>query len=145
MTIYEKQLKSLLKPDNDPISNYANFASFIYHEFDEISWAGFYFTNGKHLYLGPFQGRVACEKIAFEDGVCGHAFTTQKPIIVPNVHEFEGHIACDSGSNSELVIPLFKNNELIGVFDLDSYQFDRFSEKDLVLFNKLVSILIENI
>ena len=145
MTIYEQQLKSLLSKDYHPISNYSNFASFIFNEFEDISWAGFYFSNGKYLYLGPFQGQVACQTIDFDKGVCGHAFTTKKPVIVSNVHEFPGHIACDAGTNSELVIPLFNNNEIIGVLDLDSYKYNRFSKEDLILFTKLVDILIETV
>lgn len=143
VTIYERQLKALLKIENHPLSNYANFTSYIFHEFSHISWAGFYFSNNKHLYLGPFQGQIACEVINFNEGVCGLSYSTKKPIIVANVHEFPGHIACDSGSNSELVIPLIKDEEVIGVLDLDSYQFSRFNEIDLELFQKLVDILLE--
>lgn len=143
MTIYEKQLKELLKKEYHPISNYSNFSSFIFNEFENISWAGFYFSNGKNLYLGPFNGNVACQTIDFDKGVCGHTFTTKKATIVPDVHKFPGHIACDSGTNSELVIPLFKDGEIIGVFDLDSYEYNRFSEEDEKLFTKLTNILME--
>ena len=78
MTIYEKQLKELLKKEYHPISNYSNFSSFVFNEFENISWAGFYFSNGKNLYLGPFNGNVACQTIDFDKGVCGHTFTTKK-------------------------------------------------------------------
>lgn len=145
MKLKIKQLKNLLSKDYDPISNYSNFASFIYHEFVDISWVGFYFTNQKHLYLGPFHGRTACVVINFDEGVCGASFSKNEPIIVKNVHNFEGHIACDASSMSELVIPINKDNKLIGVLDLDSYKEARFNEDDLEMFSQLLNILIDTI
>lgn len=145
MNLKKQQLKTLLSKDYNPLSNYSNFVSYIYHEFDNISWVGFYFTNEKHLYLGPFQGPTACTIINYDEGVCGASFSRNEAIIVKNVHNFEGHIACDANSMSELVIPVVKNNQIIGVLDLDSYQEGRFNEKDLQVFSELLDILIDTI
>src|SRR5438552_3083936 len=109
------QLSSLLAGEGDLIANAANFASLIFHSLPDLNWAGFYFLKNDELVLGPFQGKPACVRIAIGQGVCGAAAQTRVTTIVPNVHEFPGHIACDSASNSEIVIPLIEGERLLGV------------------------------
>ena len=138
------QLSSLLAGEGDLIANAANFASLIFHSLPDLNWAGFYFLKNDELVLGPFQGQPACMRIAVGQGVCGTAVQTRITTIVPNVHEFPGHIACDSASNSEIVIPLMKDERLIGVLDLDSPAPARFDEEDAAGLNRLVSVLVES-
>jgi L-methionine (R)-S-oxide reductase len=138
------QLSSLLAGERDLIANAANFAALIFHSLPDLNWAGFYFLKNGELVLGPFQGKPACVRIAVGQGVCGAAAQSCVPTIVPNVHEFPGHIACDSASNSEIVIPLMKGERLIGVFDLDSPIFGRFDAEDGIGLNRLVSVLVES-
>jgi len=145
--LYEQlaaQLSSLLAGERDLIANAANFSSLIFHALPDLNWAGFYFLKDDELVLGPFQGRPACVRIAMGQGVCGTAAAKCVTTIVPNVHEFAGHIACDSASNSEIVIPLMKSERLIGVFDLDSPALGRFDNEDGIGLNRLVSVLIES-
>jgi GAF domain-containing protein len=124
------QIESLLANEQDFIANAANFCSLIYHTLPDLNWAGFYiYKNGK-LFLGPFQGKPACVQIEIGKGVCGKAAEIQKTVVVENVHEFPGHIACDPQSNSEIVIPIIYENDLVGVFDLDSPVFGRFDAED---------------
>ena len=137
------QLRSLLAGERDFIANAANFASLLYHSLPELNWAGFYLLKDKELVLGPFQGKPACVRIAVGKGVCGVAAAQRETVIVPNVHEFPGHIACDSASNSEIVVPLQKDGRLLGVLDLDSPQFARFDEEDAEGLNKLVEVFVE--
>lgn len=138
------QLSSLLAGERDLIANAANFASVIFHALPDLNWAGFYFLKSDELVLGPFQGRPACVRIAMGQGVCGAAAAKCVTTIVPNVHEFSGHIACDSASNSEIVVPLMKEGRLIGVFDLDSPSLGRFDNEDGIGLNQLLSVLIES-
>lgn len=114
----------------DPVANAANLSAVIWHGLEGLNWAGFYFVKGGELLLGPFQGKPACVRIALGKGVCGTAAVAQKTVIVPDVHAFPGHIACDSASNSEIVVPLIKAGVVIGVLDLDSPFFARFTEAD---------------
>ena len=137
------QLRSLLAGERDFIANAANFASLLYHSLSELNWAGFYLLKDKELVLGPFQGKPACVRIAVGKGVCGVAAAQRETVIVPNVHEFPGHIACDSASNSEIVVPLQKDGRLLGVLDLDSPQFARFDDEDAEGLNKLVEVFVE--
>jgi GAF domain-containing protein len=137
------QLSGLLAGERDLIANSANFSALIFHALPDLNWAGFYFLKEDGLLLGPFQGRPACVRIAVGKGVCGTAASTRTTTIVPNVHEFPGHIACDSASNSEIVIPLIKSDHLIGVLDLDSPLYGRFDNEDENGLNHLVSVLIE--
>lgn len=139
------QLSSLLAGERDLIANAANFSSLIYHSLPDLNWAGFYFEKDGELVLGPFQGRPACVRIALGQGVCGAAAANCATTIVPNVHEFPGHIACDSASNSEIVIPLMKYGRLIGVLDLDSPIPGRFDEMDAAGLTQLLSLLVEEI
>ena len=138
------QLSSLLAGERDLIANAANFSSLIFHSLPDLNWAGFYFVKDDELVLGPFQGRPACVRIAMGKGVCGTAAAEGVTTIVPNVHEFPGHIACDSASNSEIVVPLVKGERLIGVLDLDSPLFGRFDNEDDQGLNRLVSVLIQS-
>ena len=145
---YEKlaaQLSSLLAGERDLIANAANFSSLIFHSLPDLNWAGFYFAKDDELVLGPFQGQPACVRIKIGQGVCGAGAAKCETIIVPNVHEFPGHIACDSASNSEIVVPVIKNSKLIAVLDLDSPVPARFDEDDAVGLEQLVKILVESI
>ena len=131
-----RQVASLLEGERDFIANAAQFSAFIYDTIAELNWAGFYLTRpakngaGNELLVGPFQGKVACARIPFGRGVCGAAAFEQRTIVVPDVHAFPGHIACDSASNAEIVIPLIKDHLVLGVFDIDSPTLNRFSEID---------------
>jgi GAF domain-containing protein len=124
-----------------PISLFANVSALLKQTLSDVSWVGFYLFNGTALYLGPFQGKVACVDISLDRGVCGLAARSKKTVIVPDVHQFPGHIACDEGSNSEIVVPLMKNNQLIGVLDIDSYSFSRFDPLDQTYLERLITIL----
>lgn len=136
------QLSSLLAGERDLIANAANFSSLIFHSLPDLNWAGFYFEKDGELVLGPFQGRPACVRIALGQGVCGTAAAKCVTTVVPNVHEFPGHIACDSASNSEIVVPLMKGKRFIGVLDLDSPVPARFDEEDAAGLETLVKILL---
>jgi GAF domain-containing protein len=120
----------MLEDDDDPISALANISAAINFYLDDINWVGFYILKGRKLVLGPFQGLPACTRIDEGKGVCGRAAAEGKPVVVANVHEFPGHIACDAASNSEAVIPLFKDGRVYGVLDVDSPSLNRFSERD---------------
>ena len=136
------QLRSLLSGERDLIANAANFSALIFHSLPDLNWAGFYFAKDGELVLGPFQGKPACVRIRIGQGVCGTAAAKCATTIVPNVHEFPGHIACDSASKSEIVVPLIKNDESIGVLDLDSPSPARFDEEDAAGLEELVRILL---
>jgi L-methionine (R)-S-oxide reductase len=123
-------LAGLLDGEQDLIANAANFAALVYHTLPDLNWAGCYFLRGQELVLGPFQGRPACVRIAIGRGVCGTAAQQRASVLVHDVHDFPGHIACDPVSRSELVVPLIRNGELLGVFDLDSPLPGRFNEED---------------
>lgn len=139
------QLKSLLSKNDNLISNLSNCTAAIKDVFDKISWVGFYLYDGKQLYLGPFQGKVACTIIEIGKGVCGTSAEKKETIIVPDVDKFPGHIACDSGSKSEIVIPIIKNNNLIGVLDLDSHDYNSFNETDKKYLEEICKFLGEEI
>ena len=137
------QVQALFADERDFIANAAQFSAFLYHQVGDLNWAGFYLNRNGQLVLGPFQGQVACVRIPFGKGVCGAAAATGKTQRVEDVHAFPGHIACDSASNSELVIPLVKEGRLIGVLDLDSPKLARFSEADQVGLERLAAIFLE--
>ena len=124
------QLSGLLTGEQDSIANAANTAALIYHALPEVNWAGFYLLKEGELVLGPFQGKPACVRIALGRGVCGTAAEARKSLVVPDVNAFPGHIACDTASRSELVVPLVRRNVLVGVLDLDSPVPGRFDEDD---------------
>ena len=136
------QLSSLLAGERNLIANAANFSALIFHSLPDLNWAGFYFAKDGELVLGPFQGQPACVRIKIGQGVCGAGAAKCETVIVMNVHEFPGHIACDSASNSEIVVPLKKGERLIGVLDLDSPLLSRFDEEDAVGLQRLVKILL---
>ena len=137
------QLRSLLEGEHDFIANAANFAALLYHSLPDLNWTGFYLLKGRELVLGPFQGKPACVRIAIGKGVCGTAAEQRQTILIDNVHEFPGHIACDSASNSEIVVPLVKHERLIGVLDLDSPSLSRFDNEDARGLNELAEILVQ--
>lgn len=139
------QLRSLLANEQDLIANAANTASLLYHSLPDVNWAGFYFYNEGELVLGPFQGQPACVRIAPGKGVCGTAAELRQTIVVENVHEFPGHIACDSASNSEIVVPLLDDNQLVGVLDLDSPLLARFDDEDARGLNDLTEIFLNSV
>jgi len=143
--LYDKlaaELSSLLAGERDLIANAANFAALVFHSLPDLNWAGFYFVKDRELVLGPFQGKPACMRIAFGRGVCGFAAAKRATTIVPNVHEFPGHIACDMESKSEVVIPLMKDGRFIGVLDLDSPMLARFDDADAAGLETLLKILL---
>ena len=136
------QLLSLLKDEHDFVANAANFSALLFNSLPNVNWAGFYFLKGDELVLGPFQGNPACVRIPMGQGVCGVAAQQLETIIVPNVHEFPGHIACDVASNSEIVVPLFDGERLLGVLDLDSPTIGRFDDQDAEGLNELVTVFV---
>lgn len=138
------QLESLLADERDFIANASQFSAFLYNYVDDLNWAGFYINRNEELVLGPFQGQVACVRIPFSKGVCGAAAATRQTQRVEDVHAFPGHIACDSASNSELVVPLVKDGRLLGVLDLDSPKLARFSEADQAGIEKMVEIFLRS-
>lgn len=137
-----QQLAALLAGETDGLANCANLAALLYEALPELNWAGFYFMRGGELVLGPFQGKVACVRIALERGVCGSAARERRTVIVPDVHEFPGHIACDSASRSEIVVPLLQHGKLLGVLDLDSPVLARFDQDDATGLARAVEILL---
>ncbi|HEV7474012.1 MAG TPA: GAF domain-containing protein [Pyrinomonadaceae bacterium] len=139
------QLRSLLEGERDFIANAANCSSLLYHTLPDLNWAGFYLYKDGELVLGPFQGQPACVRIAIGKGVCGTAAEQRQTILVDNVNDFPGHIACDSASNSEIVVPLVKHEQLLGVLDLDSPSLERFDDEDGKGLNDLVKIFMESI
>ena len=133
MTDYDllkKQLLSLADEEKYFVPVLSNASALIYEAMDDLNWAGFYLMNKGSLLLGPFQGKVACIRIPLGKGVCGTAAQKNETLVVDNVHEFAGHIACDGASNSEIVIPIHKNGEVVGVLDIDSPEFSRFTNED---------------
>lgn len=136
------ELRSLTAGEPDWIANLANSAALIYHSLPDLNWAGFYLLKDGELVVGPFQGKPACVRIALGKGVCGTAAIQRKTQVVKNVHEFPGHIACDSASNSEIVVPMIRNGELIGVLDLDSPNLARFDEEDREGLEQFVTVLL---
>lgn len=137
------QARALMDGETDRIANAANMAALVMHALSELNWVGFYFYDGTELVLGPFQGKPACLRIPLNKGVCGAAATTRQAQCVEDVHAFPGHIACDAASRSELVIPLFNEGQLIGVWDLDSPVPARFDAEDQAGMQVLCDIYIQ--
>jgi GAF domain-containing protein len=137
-----QNLKAVLTGESDPIANLANAAALLFSSLPAINWAGFYLLKEQELVLGPFQGKIACVRIKLGRGVCGNAAEQRQTLVVSNVHEFPGHIACDSASNSEIVVPMVKNDALFGVLDIDSPEFARFDDNDKTELQKFVQILV---
>lgn len=139
----DEQLAALLAGERDLICNAAQFSAFLMQLVPDLNWSGFYFSQGQELVLGPFVGKVACTRIPFGRGVCGQAAQTQQVQRIDDVHGFDGHIACDAQSASELVIPLLVDGELVGVVDLDSPVVARFSTEDEAGIQALVNTFIK--
>jgi L-methionine (R)-S-oxide reductase len=137
-----EELRSLTAGETDFIANLANAAALLFHSLPDLNWAGFYLLKDGELVVGPFQGKPACVRIAIGKGVCGTAAARQATVIVPNVHEFPGHIACDAASNSEIVVPMLRRGELLGVLDIDSPLPGRFDEQDRDGLEKFVGVLL---
>ena len=141
-----RQMASLLEDCDRPIASLANASALLWHALPDLNWCGFYLLSGQELVLGPFQGKIACMRIALGRGVCGNAAFLRKTLRIPDVHAFPGHIACDSASNSEIVVPLCGNEDrIMGVLDLDSPLLDRFSETDEAFLNQFATLLCEQI
>lgn len=136
-----KQLEALLEGEKEPISIMANTSALLNECLETINWVGFYLMKDGELILGPFQGKVACMHIAVGRGVCGTAVAENRTQLVADVHAFEGHIACDSASRSEIVIPLHKGEEVVGVLDIDSPICNRFDEEDKVYLEQVVALI----
>lgn len=135
-----RQIGSVLEGETDPVANMANTAALIHHAFG-FWWTGFYIVRDNQLVLGPFQGPVACTRIPFGKGVCGSAWQRQETIVVPDVEEFPGHIACSSLSRSEIVVPIFDDDDVKAVLDIDSKELSTFDETDRVWLEKIVRLL----
>lgn len=140
--LLQAQLQALLAGERDFVANAAQFSAFLFHALADLNWAGFYLARGDELVLGPFQGNVACVRIPFGRGVCGTAAITGQTQRIEDVHAFAGHIACDSASNSELVVPLYVGERLFGVLDLDSPKLGRFSVEDQAGIEQLVQVFV---
>ena len=138
-TMY-RQIESIIDKDLPLVSNLANVSAILY-KMDNLNWAGFYISNGEFLYLGPFQGDVACTVIPFNKGVCGKAYSLKHTLIVDDVNKFEGHIACSSLSKSEIVVPIILNEECVAVIDIDSPIYSRFDDDDKYLLEKIAQLL----
>jgi len=138
-------LKGLIEDETDALANLSNSAALIYNSLEELNWAGFYLYKEKQLILGPFQGKPACIRIALGRGVCGTAAQNREVIVVEDVHQFPGHIACDAASASEIVVPIIKDDKLIGVLDIDSPVKSRFNEDDRIGLTEFVNLLNDNI
>jgi len=139
------QARGLLHGEKDRTANAANFAALVYHALQGLNWAGFYFFDGTELVVGPFQGKPACVRIALGKGVCGTAAATRQTQVVRDVEEFPGHIPCDSASRSEIVVPLFDGERLIGVWDVDSPVLARFDAHDRAGMEALAGIFVDSL
>ena len=139
------QARGLLQGERNRVANAANLAALVYHALPDLNWVGFYFFDGAELVVGPFQGLPACVRIPLGKGVCGTAAATRQTQRVADVHDFPGHIACDSTSRSELVVPLFAGDTLVGVFDLDSPKPDRFDAGDQRGLEAVAAIFLESL
>ena len=141
----EQALLNLIANEPDALANLANSAALLYHSMTQINWAGYYLFKENQLVLGPFQGKPACIRIPLGKGVCGTAAQNRTAIIVPDVHQFPGHIACDAASASEIVLPILKQDRLLGVLDIDSPVKGRFQEADRLVLQRFVDILTNSI
>ena len=139
--LMNRQMEALAEASCDYMPVMANASALIYETLADLNWAGFYLVRNDALLLGPFQGKTACVNIAKGKGVCGTAFETDETQLVPDVHQFPGHIACDSASNSEIVVPIHQDGKVIAVLDIDSPSFDRFSTEDKEGLESFVKVL----
>ena len=140
----QQQLAALFAGERNGLANAANMSALLYEALPNLNWVGFYFLQAGELVLGPFQGKVACVRIALGRGVCGTAAERRETIIVPDVNAFPGHIACDVASRSEIVVPLIKDGRLLGVLDIDSPQVARFDEDDGAGLNAAAALLVQS-
>ncbi|MDJ0394757.1 GAF domain-containing protein [Rhodococcus sp. G-MC3] len=140
-----QQARALVDGESDRIANAANISALVYHALPEVNWAGFYLYDGTELVVGPFQGQPACVRIALDKGVCGAAATTRKTQRIADVHAFPGHIACDAATRSEVVVPLYDGETLVGVFDLDSPVSNRFDAEDQAGLEAIASIFTQSL
>lgn len=138
-----KQAEALLEGEKDKIANMANLSALVYHAIPDLNWVGFYIYKDRELVLGPFQGLPACVRLQLNKGVCGTSASLRKTLNVPDVHTFEGHVACDSASNSECVVPIYFKDELYGVFDVDSPLYDRFDKELQKFLEDIVSHFVK--
>ncbi len=137
------KLSALIEDETDWLANLSNATALLFMELDDINWAGFYLLRDNQLVLGPFQGKPACVRISIEKGVCGTAFAKKQTIVVPDVHQFPGHIVCDSASCSEIVVPLIAmEQKILGVLDIDSPSYNRFGDGDCLGLEQFVQILV---
>ena len=139
------QYRALIENEKDAIAVMSNTSAFIMEAMTGLNWAGFYILKGDELVLGPFQGKPACYRIGHGKGVCGHCAVNRKSIVVPDVHAFPGHIACDSASKSELVVPIIHSGVLFGVIDLDSAQYDHFTDEDKLFIEAVAAEFAEKL
>lgn len=146
-TLFIEQARALVLGEENLVTNLSNLSALYKEYLPNTNWVGFYLVDKiqNNLVLGPFQGKVACTRIPFSKGVCGHCYTTRETIYVEDVHKFPGHIACDSATNSELVIPIVQNDEVVALLDIDSVEFDRFSKDEVVSFSEVTKTIFESI
>lgn len=137
-----RSVEHITAGEHDLVANCANVASVLYHSLESVNWVGFYLFDGTELVLGPFHGKPACIRIAIGRGVCGTAAADRRTLVVPDVEAFPGHIACDAASRSEVVVPMIRNGQLVGVLDVDSPVVDRFLPQDVALFEAVVDVLM---
>lgn len=140
-----KMAEALLDSNVPAITKLANISALFYHNLKDLNWFGFYLNAGDKLILGPFQGKVACEIIPFDKGICGRSYRLKEALLINDVHKEKDHIACDSASNSELVIPIIKDDEVLALIDIDSPKFNRFSKNDLELMIKVADLLVRKV
>lgn len=140
-----EQARGLLSGESDRVANAANLSALVFHALPDLNWVGFYFYDGAELVVGPFQGLPACVRIALGKGVCGTAAASRRTQRVADVEAFPGHIACDSASRSELVVPLYRGEQLLGVFDLDSPRLDRFDADDQTGIEALATVYLDSL
>lgn len=140
MKILLEQIKSIIDPNIPLVSNLSNISA-LFNQLDNLNWCGFYLRKDDYLYLGPFQGEVACTIIPLGKGVCGTSALKKETLVVPNVNEFPGHIACSSLSKSEIVVPIIKDNDVKGVIDIDSPIYDRFHEEEKALLEEVANLI----
>lgn len=140
-----EQVKAIISTEDDAIANLANVSAVLYEFMEDINWVGFYLIKNNELVVGPFQGKVACSRIPLSKGVCGKAVMTRSIQNIPDVNAFDGHIACDSASKSELVIPLIKNNNVIGVLDIDSPLMNRFDNIDEIIVQEIANLILSKL
>ena len=145
--LFIEQAAALVSGEDNLVTNLSNLSALYKEYLPDTNWVGFYLLDevNNNLVLGPFQGKVACTRIPFNKGVCGHCYTTRETIYVEDVHKFPGHIACDSATNSELVVPIVQNDKVVALLDIDSISFNRFTKEEVATFSEVTKIIFEKI